>query len=260
MKKKKMLLWSLAVVVLAIFLFALKLNYDKYFPGLYSDECNWSMTRMFVHKINAPDTDPQSWREHRSEYLEMLKGVYKCPSGGTIELAATGGLPVCSKHGPLEKSKYIERVEWMVGLVEETDPSSRSDGDALFCMAAAYYYGVPSKWQDRPKAVKFARIAADFDYAPALHLLGYSYLEGHGVEQDPARARKYLTQAARQGYSPSKQLLSEIEESSGEASTSSSTEKSGLSTKLEDVKKTFDAGLISQEEYDAVRQRILENL
>jgi TPR repeat protein len=57
------------------------------------------------------------------------------------------------------------------------------------------------------QALKWYRLAAEQEDAPAQYALGTMYRDGLGVKKNAKQARRWLQRAADQGYGPAKSAL-----------------------------------------------------
>ncbi len=68
----------------------------------------------------------------------------------------------------------------------------------------------PAQIEAQKRAVELLRQRAEAGNASAQYELAMRYLNGKGVEKNPAEARKWLTAAAKQGYVWAKKKLDEL--------------------------------------------------
>ncbi|GAB4342899.1 MAG: hypothetical protein Kow0089_18310 [Desulfobulbaceae bacterium] len=155
--------------------------------------------KMFRHLYLEPDFPPELSR--RTEYL-LRRMLEKDP-----EKRAT----VEEIRSIIEAEIPVPRTMPSLGIRGE-EPDTGQDTLSLYRKMAVD--GIPhaqyrlgtfcEKGEHVAQSVAFARHwygqAAETRYAPALCGLGLMYLEGRGVERDPARALALFDDAARQGH------------------------------------------------------------
>lgn len=60
------------------------------------------------------------------------------------------------------------------------------------------------------QALKWYRLAAEQQDAPAQYALGTLYRDGQGVKKNTRLAREWLQRAAAQGHAPAKKALAQL--------------------------------------------------
>lgn len=200
------------------------------------------------------------------ELVQQFQIAAKCPDGGAINMGSAGELPSCSKHGQLSWKQYIQLLTF------DVQDDSGGEEDYVLVAQAAYalakYYGNPkAKQYDLAKAIRYAEKSAAKNFAPAQFLLSYSYTVGHGVTQDEAKALGLLEAAAAQEFVPAvEELRKRKTKQSGQpaptaaSGTSAAPAKESAADRLRAAKKLLDDGLISPDEYESARKRILGEL
>jgi len=195
-----------------------------------------------------------------SEYDKVWNPLKSCPKGGDITVGCVGQFPTCSKHGAISDKQFMTFVEMGAN-------SSNQEYGAMAAYVLARDFGFEgNESRDMVKAIKYCKIAAAKDYAPAQYMLGYSYTMGHGVEKNEAEGMKLIQAAAAQQYWPAVDYLKKAsgdEQANGDpdqAQGGGSSEKENPAERLRQAKRLLDEGLMSQDEYEAVRKRILNDL
>jgi TPR repeat protein len=72
--------------------------------------------------------------------------------------------------------------------------------EAIFMLAKAYERGLFGTGKNPAQAKKWYAKAAEYDFVPALNLLGQAWLNGYGGEKSARKALGYFTEAAEKGF------------------------------------------------------------
>jgi TPR repeat protein len=91
----------------------------------------------------------------------------------------------------VEKSSKLALEAWQKG-------ADQNDSEAQFALGRSYLYGVHGLQKSYEKAIPFLRAAAAQNLGQALHLLGFAYLSGWGVEQSDDEAADCFRRSAEQ--------------------------------------------------------------
>lgn len=226
----------------------------EYLSMIEMAKCEANATLMLREGMAFPDDRVAQW---------LSAG--KCPQGGQYTAGAAGQMPSCSKHGPLSQKEY---VAWLKEYADLAEKAGSSDHSGMAWYALAKHYGHPkSADHDMAKAIQCAEKAAAVGYAPAQFMMSYSYLNGFGVQKDEAKGMKLLQAAAAQGFKPAvDQLQKTAAPAATQPATTDGTTKpdqpaaQSPAERLKAAKKLLDDGLITQEEYEATRKRIVGEL
>jgi TPR repeat protein len=117
-------------------------------------------------------------------------------AGGLLALALLG----VARAGPLEDGQTaFDHGDYQTALLLWHPLADRGDAKAQTCLGLMYLngYGVP---QDDAAARKWFRKAADQGDAKAQYLLGVIYEAGEGVPKDTAEGTKWYSKAAEGGF------------------------------------------------------------
>jgi TPR repeat protein len=94
----------------------------------------------------------------------------------------------------------FDRDEALAWIVKAARQGHR---EAQFTLSRIY---LKSSADPGKEHVKWLEESARNGYAPAQYKIGVYFLEGTGVEKDPARAKYWMTRAAKQGYRHQEQV------------------------------------------------------
>ena len=89
----------------------------------------------------------------------------------------------------------------------EAEAYEQLDAKSQYSLGLRYYNGNTIINQDRAKAVKWFRKAAERGFADAQYRLGWCYDSGNGVTQDKEEAVKWYRKAAKHGHKQSQDTL-----------------------------------------------------
>jgi len=109
--------------------------------------------------------------------------VEKLPKVTKSEAAAPTPPPDAPKAQPPETPD--ERFQQSPKAADSEDPKAWYELGLKYALA-----------RDMEKSSEYFRLAADKNYAPAIHALGECYMEGKGVPRDEAKGLKFLREAA----------------------------------------------------------------
>ena len=88
--------------------------------------------------------------------------------------------------------------------------ADKGDKEAMFNLAKCYMYGNGGVAQDYNQAALWLTKSSKKNYAPAQHLLAYSYIYGAGVMKNYEEAYKLCMKAVKQNYGPAHFLMGQM--------------------------------------------------
>ncbi len=97
-------------------------------------------------------------------------------------------------HLTFKQLKYPEAGQLLLRSVSKND-FQKNRALAQYAMGMIYYHGLNDIGQSFPKAVKWFKRAAHYEFAEAQYVLGCLYEFGRGVSQDRIRAKKWYNKS-----------------------------------------------------------------
>jgi len=157
---------------------------------------------------------------------------------------------------PLCRTIFSENDE--AHLARLRDRMERNDTDALCAMARLYSYGQLGVQKDENKAFELYSRAAELGHSSAQHQVALSYLLGKRVEEDEEKSWRHLVVAAKGGSVRARALLGTWESDNGNHFLAYKhwriSTAAGCGESLRLIKREFDGGRVTEDEYDAARR------
>jgi len=157
--------------------------------------------------------------------------------------------PLCRTIFPENDEAYLAQLR---------DRMERNDADALCAMAHKYSYGRLGLQKDESKAFELYCRAAELGDSFAQHQVALSYFLGEVVEKDKEKFWRYLVVSAKGGSVRSRFLLGAIESNKGNHFLAYKhwriSTAAGCGESLRLIKREFDGGRVTEDEYDAARR------
>ncbi|EJK71000.1 hypothetical protein THAOC_07598, partial [Thalassiosira oceanica] len=130
---------------------------------------------------------------------------------------------------------------------------SKKDPEGINFLGEQYFHGGLGLKKNTRKAFELYTEAAELGSTDALFSLGTAYRQGHGVQQDEAKAVEFFAKAAMQGHVITRHNLGGLEGKKGNFDRSMRhyliSAKMGYERSSEVIKKMFMAGLATKEQY-----------
>lgn len=126
-------------------------------------------------------------------------------------LAAEQGHPVAQNNLAvvLLDADPKDAIQWLFAAAENNFPFAQSMLGDIYCG----FYNLPSdiraNLNDISEAIKWYQKAGESGFSYADYRLGEIFSSGQGVELDEKQATKYYFSAAKQGYEPAQEVLSQ---------------------------------------------------